>query len=721
VAEKPTDTDESEDDVSKTPERDAQLAGTKKIDEQLLKVFTTVEEGFRNQSSRVDDQIDAWDLYNCVLNGNQYYSGNSKIYVPIVHNAVEARKTRFTNQLFPKGGRYVDVVSQNGDLPHGETALMEHYVRKAKLRTEMAPALLVNGDIEGQYNVYVGWSTAARHVVWKTKKSVEVEGVKLHDDDALDDAPDEDVTEEIEEDVILEDRPTVEVLSDADVMILPITCNSVEEALEIGGSVTIIRRWTKAQIKQKADEGELDEDVTDDLLEAMSKVESEGKKDMAKDHADAAGIKAKGRVAQVYETWTKIKVGKERRLVVAFFGGDDLILSCKLNPYWNDRCPLISAPVKKIAGVAKGISPVGPCSQLQYAANDAVNEGMDSAAYALLPIIMTDPLKNPRVNSMVLDLAAVWQVDPNSTKFAQFPELWKQAFEIVGACKAEIFQTLSVNPAMMPQGTGGKSKRNQAEIATEQQVDILTTADAVTVLEEGIFTPVLERFAEYDAQFRDEDITVKSYGHMGMRAMMETVQPLQMGRRYSFIWFGVEQARNAAQLQQQISLLNVIRGIPPQLLPGRRINMVPAIENAVAATFGPRIAPLIFEDISKQFSIDPEQENEILSDGNAWPVSPTDEDGEHMQSHLADIKATGDPTGVKRQHVALHVAQMQQKATAQVQAQGQPGTPGGGPPGIAGVPKPGSQPAQPKQKGPNGAINADRMGGAGAVTMPRKM
>jgi len=33
-------------------------------------------------------------------------------------------------------------------------------------------------------------------------------------------------------------------------------------------------------------------------------------------------------------------------------------------------------------------------------ADDAVNEGMDSATYSLLPIIMTDPAKNPKVNTM---------------------------------------------------------------------------------------------------------------------------------------------------------------------------------------------------------------------------------------------------------------------------------------------------------------------------------
>jgi hypothetical protein len=699
-------------------DRDTELGTKADIEDQLEKIYSDIDEGFRNQAERSDDQVDYWDIYNTKLNGNQYYSGTSKIYVPIVHNAVNARAVRFVNQIFPKGGRYVEVTAMNGDIPHAETALIENYVRKAKLRTEVAFPLVVNGDIEGQYNVYVGWSSVARHVVWKEKRPPSVAGTELPEELVEED----DLVEEIKEDVILDDHPVVEVLPDADVLILPVTVNSVEQALEVGGSVTIIRRWTKAELKKRIADGDVIKVAADAMLEEMSKAEKQGIVNAAKSHADAAGIKAKGKQILVYEVWTKLKIDKggSRRLCCAFLGGDNAVLSAKLNPYWNDRCPLISAPVKKVSGVVKGQSQVQPCAQLQYAANDAVNEGMDSAAYALLPIVMTDPLKNPRVNTMILDLAAVWETNPNDTKFASFPPLWKEAFDIIAATKNEIFQTLSVTPAQMPQGTGGKSKRNQAEIATEQQVDIMQTADSVTVLEESIFTPIIERFAEYDAQFRDDDITVKAYGHMGMRAAMETIPPLQMGRRLSFLWFGVEQARNAAQIQQQIAFMNVLRGIPPQMLPGRRIDMVPAIEQAMSAIFGSRIAPLVFVDTTKENTFPPEVENDLMDQAVPWPVSPMDDDVKHIESHMKSGQEDGDAHGFKAQHIAEHHISMQKKAMQQ-QAQGQPGTPGGGKPGIAGVPKPGAQPANPRQmKGPPGAIPQDSMPKAGAVTMPRR-
>ena len=74
---------------------------------------------------------------------------------------------------------------------------------------------------------------------------------------------------------------------------------------------------------------------------------------------------------------------------------------------------------------------------------------------------------------------------------------------------------------MTPQ-TNPIKKQNQAEVAQNQQVDILTTADAVTVLEESILTPMLQRFIELDHQYRDEELTVAQYGAIGNRAKLET-------------------------------------------------------------------------------------------------------------------------------------------------------------------------------------------------------
>ncbi len=524
--------------------------------------------------------------------------------------------------------------------------------------------------------------------------------------------------EDIEEEEYVDAMPDVSIIPDADLLILPTTVDTIDDAIEAGGSVTVLRRWTKAQIAKLIKDKDIDKAKGEVLIETMNKVQAgDEKKNMPKELADAAGIKAKGKFALVYEIWTKLKIEGEYVLCRVYYGGEDHVLSVKRCPYWCDLVPVISAPAERVANVVKGRSQIADVLDIQIFANDQINEGADTAHFSAMPIIMTDPEKNPRVGSMVLGLASIWETNPRDTQFAQFPELWKSAFERVSECKNQIFQSLGVNPAMMPNQTGSRQKRNQAEIANEQQVDILTTADAVTILEEGILTPLIQRFAEYDHQFRDKAITVRQFGEIGIKAVMQDVEPIQMNRRFEFRWFGVEAARNAAQVQQQISMANVFKEVPPSLYQGHRLDLTHLMVQLAENAFGPRLAPLTFVSLKDDLEVPVELENQLLMSGMEVPTHPGDKDPEHLQAHMQLLQQAGDDHGVIRAHILAHQTQMQMKVQAQAQAmQGGPPQGGGG-----GGPQAGSQP-QPgrNMKGPNGSINPDRMPAAGAVGMPRK-
>ena len=684
--------------------RDEELSSRAAISKRFMEVLNDVKKAVSDQQDRTDDIIDNWDIYNSIYSGKQFYNGNSQVYISIVADAVNARRTRFVNQLFPQTGRCVEVTSENEDVPQATMALLDHYVRATRLRNEIVPPLFVMGDVEGQYTVYVGWAKTTRRVVHKVQKPIVVDGLEQ---------PDLGETEDVEEEEVEEGAPYVELIPDADLLVLPATANSIDDALEQGGSVSIVRRWRKAKIKKLIADGEIIKAEGDALIKAMDKVADGDRPDTAKMLARHAGIKAKGDFALVHEVWTKLKVDGEMRLCRGYGGANEKVLGVKLNPYWCDRCPVISVPVDKEPNVFKGRAPVKRVADLQYLANDYLNEGADTGHYSAMPIIMTDPEKNPRVSSMVLGLGAMWETSPKDTQFAQFPELWKSALERVAAIKDQIFQSLGVNPSMMPQSSGqtGK-KRNQAEIAMEQQVDILVTADMVTNVEEGILTPLLQRFAEYDHQFRDDALTIRMYGDMGKRATMQDVEPIQLNRRFEFRWLGVESARNAAMVQQQIGFLNVLRSIPP--MPGYRIDPAPAIVRIAENILGPVVGPLTIVSIKDDLSLDPMAENEMLEHGFDLNVHPADNDPQHLQAHMQALQM-GDPHGTIRAHIQKHQVQMTMKTQAQQQQQM-----GGG--GGGDGPKPGASPGQPHAaKGPPGQLHADRMPAAGGVVqMPRK-
>jgi hypothetical protein len=731
--------------------RDRELLGRKNSTsyEDMVKVFRKVQEGFQKQARRSDEIEDYWAIYNCEIDGNNYYNGDSDLYVPIVHAAVEARKTRILNRLFPMSGRYIDVTSSDGSIPNEIAALLEDYVRQTHLRTRHIAALLRNGDIEGHYNLYVDWNRSSRHIVSRETRqpAIKLPGM-LRPIDALEAGPEP--IEDIVPMEVFDQHPDVDVVHDCDVLVLPMTSAAVDKALRDGGSVNIIRRWTKEQLEEMIERGEIRRGPASELLE-IGKRSLERPHDLSKNLLDAAGVHDSGNSYQGYETWCLRDVpGEGRRLTKSLYGGYDLILSCRRNPMWNDKCQLISEPQQKVSGAFKGISPIKPgVASLQYYANQIAQQGADSATRSMLPIIMTDPAKNPRTATMILNMAAIWEVDPNSTRFAEFPKLWQDAVQIISSLTAQIFQNMGVNPAMLPQQTGRPgAKRNQAEVAMEQTVDVLTTDEASSVVEEGVLTPMVTLWADYDHQFRDEEVTIKQYGELGSLAKLQTVKPMQSTTRYHFTWFGVEQARNAAQMQQQIAFLNVARGMSPDLnKAGYVLDPAAVIVQAAGNIFGWRMGRLIIKDMKSQLAMDPETENGMLMDGFEVMVHPLDEDPRHIQAHMPLLRDPDPEVAAQaRMHIQRHQMSMQMKTAAmmrQQQMQGPagaagpqpgPGQAGGGgparpalggpappPPGGPAPPAPGGAALGPRvMRGPPGQIPPDQMPRAGAAIMPRK-
>ena len=65
--------------------RDDELSKRPAIKKRALELYTAVQKGFEEQRRRADTTLDHWALYNLRLSDRQFYSGNSKIYLPRVH------------------------------------------------------------------------------------------------------------------------------------------------------------------------------------------------------------------------------------------------------------------------------------------------------------------------------------------------------------------------------------------------------------------------------------------------------------------------------------------------------------------------------------------------------------------------------------------------------------------------------------------------------------
>ena len=670
-----------------------------KVYEQCEKFYESISKAFKNRKGADDDIAEFWNIYNADPDDNQSYQGNSQCYVPVVRDAINARAKRALKQNFPTKYKHVDAIGTDGQKPYAQLALLEHYIRSTKLKS-ICRSMYVAGDVTGQWNLYVDWMSETRQVTDMIRRNPQVT-------EELSDPSDKE--EALEDKELTTEGPTVVDFATEDLVVIPPTCNDIEKA----DLVAIKLRLSKDQVKRMVKDGIFVLPADSDIGAWVSAKKGQGDKDPAKKRSSDAGVKTEGtnKHALIYEVTARLEFEKGKKsLAYIYYAGEDEIIGIIKAPQWGQKRPVISAPVDRVGGSFNGISKIEAVKRMQWNLNDFWNMGQDSAMYSLLPIVMTDPEKNPNYAMMVYGLAAVWPVNPESTKFQSFPQLWKDSIQMCQAIKQQIHESLDVNEMMM--GQMPKGRKNAGAMGSQQQEQSVSIIDHAERFEEEILNPLMERFFEYDCQFREKELTVLTMGEIGVQAAMQEIPPMQWDERYFFQWSGTEYVMNMQRMQQQIATMNVLRGIPPQQLNGRRLDITPILEILTDNVFGTELSGRILIDERQKYSVPPEIEDEMLLNGIFVEVHEGDNDAEHIPAHQTVARNTGDVTGMIRTHIESHMKQMQKKRQEAAPPQGQQGVPGGAAPGVAGMPRPGAQPQMPRPgQAPAGAISPDAMPG----------
>jgi hypothetical protein len=676
------------------------------------KLYPLIQKCYENQEERADKIEEYWSIYNATPDENQQYSGNSQCYVPAVRDALNARAKRRIKQLFPASHRHVDAISADADQPYTQLSLLEHYIRKLRLKDTVRSDLIA-GDVTGQWNLYIDWTKSYRRVTGIVKRNPilqQIEGESV-EDLGLDD-PLGDEEEELQAEDVVEEGPEVVDFATEDLAVLPPTCQSIDRAQ----AVAIKLRMSEEKFQAMVDEGVFvlpeGHASVEDYFKGVS-ARAVKKKDPNKKAVQGAGIKTEGttKFALIYEVCTKLDLdGDAKEDAMVYYAGPNEICGIIRMPYWGGKRPIISEPCERKGGSFFGRSKVEPVKYLQWNLTDFWNMGQDSAMYSLLPVFAADPVKNPNWASMVVGLAAVWPIAPSDVKTIAFPQLYKDSMMICDAIKRQIWESLEVNEMMM--GRTPQGRKNNQMIGGMQQEAQTNISDDAERYEECMLNPLVERLFEYDQQFRTRKVTVRARGELGVKANMIEVEPQQWGERYFFQWQGTEFLKGQQRMQQQIAWMNVLKGIPPQMLDGRRLSVLPIIEAGTENVFGPDVAPKILIDERNQFTVDAATENEMLHNGFDVPVHEADNDIEHLPEHMKGASLTGDPGSLFKKHMAMHMQSLQKKREkAQAAQPGAPGGPGGAAAGVAGTPRPGAQPGQTRPGGQNppGAVHQDQM------------
>ena len=594
------------------------------IYKEAVKFYPLVEKAYKNREELDGDIGEYWNIYNAIPDQNQMYQGNSKCYVPVVRDSINARTKRALKQNFPNKYKHVDALGSDGQKPYPQLALLEHYIRDTKLKS-ICRSVYVAGDVTGQWSLYVDWLRTVRNVSGMIRRNPVLQAVEGEEVELTDPMDEEEVIEDSE---LITEGPVVTDIASEDVVVIPATCNDIERA----HLVSVKLRMSEDDVERMVEDGVFVLPEDSELKEWIDEHKGKERVNPPKKRTSDAGVKTEGanKYALIFEVTARIEFEKGKKsLAYIYFAGENDIVGIIKAPQWGQKRPIISAPVDRVGGSFHGISKVEAVKWLQWNLNDFWNMGQDSAMYSLLPIVMTDPEKNPNYAMMVYGLAAVWPVSPESTKFATFPSLWQDALGMCNGIKQQIHESLEISDMMMGKPSG---RKNANAVGAQQQEGSVPILDHAERFEDEILNPLIERFFEYDCQFREEDLTVLTMGEIGVQASMQVIPPQQWGNRYFFQWVGTEYVQNMQRMQQQIATMNVLRGIPPQQLNGRRLDITPILEILTDNVFGNELSGRILIDDRNKFSVPADVEDEMMVNGIPVEVHEADNDVEHMQA-----------------------------------------------------------------------------------------
>lgn len=685
--------------------------------EAAKKLYRTIQTGYRNKEDQADAITEYWNIFNAQPDENQQYSGNSPGYIPAVRDCIKARAKRCLKQLFPQNYTHVEGLSSGGDTPHTQLALLEYYIRRTGLK-DIVRSDLIAGDTTGQWNLMIDWTISKRSVTRLVKRNPIIEQIDGEDIADLEiEDPSADEEEETETETVTEQMPDVVDFATEDLVVIPPTCSNLQKAK----AVSILLRMSPDAVKNMVDEGVFILPADTEIEDFCKTDENKDRKNRPKKQTSEAGIRTSGtdKYAAIYCVYTKLDLEEEvdgeavKSEAIIYYAGENEIVGIIKNPLWSGKRPILSASIERVQGSFFGKSMIEPVKFIQWNLVDFWNLGQDSAFYSLLPMYAVDPLLTPQWQTLTAGLSALWPVAPGNIKQIEMKQLWKDSAQIVDMMKRQIWESMDVNEAMMGRMPAGR-KNNQLMGAMQQEQQTNIT-DHASRYEEAMLNPLMEMLFEFDQQFRTDEVMIESRGEIGAKAAIETIPVQEWGARYFFRWTGTEFMMGMQRMQQQIAWMNVLKGIPPQLLNGRTLDVTPILEAGTQNLFGPEMGPRILVDKRNMFVIEPDVENEILANGMPVEVHEADDDPKHLQAHMKAASATGDPQGLFKQHMGAHMMQMQKKREMQIAQQGgMPGGPGGAGPGVAGAPRPGAIPGpqRPGGQNPPGAIQQDAMLGA---------
>lgn len=374
------------------------------------------------------------------------------------------------------------------------------------------------------------------------------------------------------------------------------------------------------------------------------------------------------------------------------------------NPRYRNRRPWHLARMIRVVNELLGRGVVEPIASVQLMLNDIGNMTMDNMILALNPIALVDYEKVQNFDSLQMSPAAKWFVEHDGVEFVNPPNVVQLGSATLNMMIGFIQDGGRANFAT--QGTPAPQGRGRAQ-NTATGISIMASTGtqgfnaALEDIQDQVFIPAMESNYEMQEQFMSDQMLIQLGGSDGIPLLTRPVRFEDVVGDYIFTWKAAAKVREQGQMiqgmQGLMQTLSQIKQVDPEFAATVKIKWAPWLKRLIQDGYGLAWADEVIETPEDQRVIDPYLELDLMAEGRGVPVSPADDDQQHLMVQLP--AATSDPRfndpaamQLLTEHVQAHMAQMQmkqqaQQAAAMAQAAAMMGQgPGAG--GPAGMPSP---------------------------------
>ena len=612
------------------------------IDEDAVRLVMSTKDHFARLREKMGYTNDWQNFENSYLNGtNDYYDGQAKVRVPVLHQAVERIIPKMDKVNFPPDGEFIALSAKNPDsdvevqAAEAATALILQQFKDAGARIKLI-RIYRSLSIYGTCFIKTYWNHTEKEKFTRVKGKRQRELIPMFDGpdfynvdiwDFFADPKDENL-----------EGSCIERMK-VDWMDIWKQRDSLEEGIyknveQVKGLFTKRVQDSEQQLSEEyrglADHeyGPHENKVV--LYEYWGDVPK---------YFFTKSFEDKDNLEMVENAIIVIATSSDNNGSEKGTGGSGVCIRISDNPFDHNEKPYLRGRYIPIDGRLYGLGVMGVSVCLEMELNTLRNQLMDMRTFMLKNKWLRE--RTAGISDWQLTDLANLIIDTDDVAGLQAlrpPDFSASAISNEAVIKQDVYDSTGATPLLSGTPTGGSLDRTAAGIATVVQGGLERFELVVTVFQEEVMKPLVEKFWQLDQQFLPEGQDVKITGKQFIK-----VVPEEIPFNFDLNFLGL---REIGEKEFKINALNILlQNLTPYIPLG--LDPIPVVLKFFKLTGMGELEKEVDKRPETQLENTPEGEIQLLQLGRKVRIDLNDSHDAYIQAYIQLLQNPDLPDNVR--------------------------------------------------------------------------